>query len=146
GYGMRGMLNLSPWLGVGARYDGDESELQAHMIFVSEEKNRPGIASGVRGEDLYLVFSKGISYGFSGHVGYGNETINGPFLGIRKTLNPVSYSGGEDGFSLPPMDLVGEYYSGDINLGAEMRINSSLSINLAVEDFSDLKGGFSIGF
>ncbi|MFW6237798.1 MAG: hypothetical protein ACOCZM_00240 [Bacillota bacterium] len=146
GYSARGMVNLSPWLGLGANYDGNQTDMMARMVFVSEETDRPGIAAGVRREDVYLVFSKRISYGFSGHVGYGNGSMEGPFLGVRKVINPVSYSGEGEGFSLPSTDLVGEYFAGNVNLGAEFRFNSSLSVNVAVEDFSQLKGGFSLGF
>ena len=144
-YLFRGMYNLSPWLGVGARYDGYNPELMAKMLFVSEGNNSPAVAAGMEADDLYFVFSKGIAFGLSGHVGYGSGSMEGPFFGLDKRINPISFSDG-NGLSLPPTSIRGEYINNQINLGVEMRILSGLNINFAVEDFNSVRGGVNMKF
>lgn len=150
---LEGLYNISPSTAVGGVIKFNESRknnntelgVLAKLRLTEENEVQPVISAGLYMEDLYIVASKNLGYGFRGHFGMGNNNFGGLFLGFNKVLNPVSISQG-DKPSLPIINLKGEYINEKVNFGVQMNLQDNMKINLGIIDFDELKVGLGYAF
>lgn len=141
--------NVAPNLEVGVagfRYDKQDNKnyLNAKFGLVPETVFMPGLAVGV--EDLgntdkrsvYAVASKALPLGFRIHAGAGNGRFDGVFVGLEKTLNPVSVITGNNAF--PATTLIAEYDGRHMNFGARMSIIPGLKLDAGWRDHNGYVG------
>ncbi|MGM0470899.1 MAG: hypothetical protein ACQEQI_01250 [Bacillota bacterium] len=123
----------------------DDLKLNAKVQLLAEDQNHPAVALGVMNEDLYVAASRDLNYrGLRGHIGIGDDKLDGLFVGVSKTINPVRISTKKDnGFQMPVTTLMVEYLDHDLNLGAKFKLNSQFDLNVAVEDMDDLSAGIN---
>lgn len=144
-----GVYTVTPELEAGGiiSFNDDNTELglQAKTIFGRESTNEPAIAAGIRENDLYFVVSKNIGMGFRGHLGVGNGTLDGLFIGFNKVVNPVNVSR-DDQASIPAIDLMVEYVDRKMNIGARMNLQQDLRFDLSLVNLKHLRLGMGYIF
>ncbi len=125
--------------------DSNELGVLAKIALVEGSNDQPAVAAGMSDESLYLVGSHNFAYGLRGHLGYGNDDIEGFFVGISKTINPVSFQVDEEK-GLPPINLSAEYINDQVNLGVKVDFKQTLTLELGLMDLKDVKGGLVFRF
>ena len=137
-------------------YRGGNIELQplVRILFTRQVANKPALAAGLKGYDLYTTVSKSLGHGLSGHIGYGDGDFGGLFVGVNKVINPVSVEITDDGnnksisatSSLPTTNLMVEYINQEINVGARIKIKDSFNLDLGMLDLDRFKLGVNYKF
>lgn len=137
--------NLELNLGFGSRHHSDSllSGLGIKGKILAETKDAPGLALGLQNDAVYAVASKRLdtTYGIRGHLGISVGPNSGPFIGVEKTLNPVSISKDDNSLRIPPMTALVEFSNLGLTAGMRFAITSDLALDIAVADMKDLAIG-----
>lgn len=147
---IKGLYNINSTTAVGGiikdnNIDDLEIGLIAKVVLAQENELQPAISVGLCKEDLYIVASKDLGYGFRGHFGLGNGGFGGLFLGFNKVLNPVSIST-TDKPSLPIINLKGEYINEEVNLAVQVNLQDNIKFDVGLVDLDRLKIGIGYLF
>lgn len=154
-----GLLKLTEWLQVGGEISSDKNDEidfapLAKVLIINEYKYGLDLATGLRAEDLYITAGKSFANGIKGHLGLGNESMGGLFVGVSKVLSTEAIQISEEKgnrqksavSSIPPVKLSAEYFDQSVNLGIRANINRKLYVNLDLLDFEDFTAGVSYSF
>ncbi|NLG84225.1 MAG: YjbH domain-containing protein [Firmicutes bacterium] len=136
-----GDLGLIPNLELGAVvfiYEGQEdASLRDKYHLLQEKRDGFGLAVGI--EDIgdgvispYLVAGKTLTPGLQGYLGFGGGEIAGIFFGLNK-----SFSGRQEG------SIFVEYDSSHLNLGARLKLQANLGLDVGIIDLETLVVGLS---
>jgi hypothetical protein len=154
-----GVYKVDPRVEIGGELisykgEGYDLGLLAKILFSEETVNQPALAVGLKNKDLYATASKSMGYGMSGHLGIGDGSFGGLFVGISKVINPVSVEITQDKqdksisatSNFPTTNLMIEYINREINFGARVNLKKSFYLDLAVLDLDQFKLGLNYGF
>ena len=154
-----GIVKLNQWLQLGAMLNstgGGEMLFSplAKILIINEYNYGVDLSAGLRHDDFYLVAGRSFEKGLKGHLGLGNGSMNGIFLGVSKYINAkevqiIEESETEDNnvlSSIPPLRLSAEYIDHSINFSVRTNIHNNLLTDLSLINFDRLKVGLSYSF
>ena len=129
--------------------EGSGFEPAVKYNLIPDQNGHPAISAGIKGRDIYMVFSTFVEQDFRVHAGVGTGQFESIFIGLNKTYEPVQVELGPENINeiyVPPLNVMVEFVNRKLNAGIRANIQSNLFVELAVLNLEDFKAGVSIVF